>query len=320
MRPWLRRTHHALEELFADKPIVLVDVGASGDPPADWRTISVMSTFLGFDPDMRELKDDNSFGFRRFIMVNKAVLDSNEPFMELYLTAEPHCSSVLKPNAANLTNYDCDHLFEVEGKTRVAATRLDASLRSQGIAYVDWLKLDTQGKDLDIYGSLDEPTRARLLAVDIEPGIIDFYEGENTFAPAHARLIGENFWLARLHVQHASRIKRSTREVLKTRGIEVARLPGSPTALEATYFRSLEQLASVDAGLREHACLWLFAMLSDRSPFALDVAVAVIEKFDKRLGELLLVETLSEIRSPRRRLAGLAKNFPRKINRLFGQH
>jgi hypothetical protein len=208
MQKWLTNTRDALSGLFAAKPIVLVDVGASGTPPKEWRSIAEMSSFVGFDADLRELREDNAFGFRRFVMINMAVVDTERQEIELHLTASPHCSSMLKPNMANLANYGCTELFEVEKITRIAATRLDAALRSVGLSHVDWLKLDTQGKDLDIYRSLGRPEAKGVLAVDIEPGVIDFYEGENTFAPAHVYLVDDGFWLARANVQQFSRISK----------------------------------------------------------------------------------------------------------------
>ena len=134
MQKWLTNTRDALSGVFAAKPIVLVDVGASGTPPKEWRSIAEMSSFVGFDADLRELREDNAFGFRRFVMINMAVVDTERQEIELHLTASPHCSSMLKPNMANLANYGCTELFEVEKTTRIAATRLDAALRSVGLS------------------------------------------------------------------------------------------------------------------------------------------------------------------------------------------
>lgn len=296
MQKWLTNTRDALSGLFAAKPIVLVDVGASGTPPKEWRSIAEMSSFVGFDADLRELREDNAFGFRRFVMINMAVVDTERQEIELHLTASPHCSSMLKPNMANLANYGCTELFEVERTTCVAATRLDAALRSVGLSHVDWLKLDTQGKDLDIYRSLGRSEAKGVLAVDIEPGVIDFYEGENTFAPAHVYLVDDGFWLARANVQQFSRISKATRDMLASRHVKLGPLAGSPTAIEATYFRSLEHLVSIGAGLRDYACLWIFAMLDGKSGFALDIAAHIIGTgVDREVGELLLHEALAEI-------------------------
>jgi hypothetical protein len=310
MQEWLTNTLGKFNELFADKPIVFVDIGASGAPPADWRALAVISSYIGFDPDQRALREDNSYGFRRFIMVNKAVADVEDQEVEFYLTASPHCSSTLKPNVETLAQYEFTDRFHVEKRTQVSAVRLDTALRSVGLDYIDWLKLDSQGKDLDIYRSLNAVTSSHILVLDIEPGIMDFYEGENTFAPAHIYLLESGFWLAKVHLQQYSRISKSTREMLTSRHIPLQKLPGSPTAVEATYCRTIDHLLSVEAHLRDYACLWVFSMLSGTYGFALDIAVHIIGRgLNDSIGELLLQETLGEIEryAQRKTLSSIAK-------------
>jgi hypothetical protein len=45
MSEWLTNTLGKLNELFTDKPIVLVDIGASGSPLADWRALAAISSY-----------------------------------------------------------------------------------------------------------------------------------------------------------------------------------------------------------------------------------------------------------------------------------
>jgi FkbM family methyltransferase len=296
MQEWLTNTLGKLNELFAEKPIVFVDIGASGTPPAAWRALAAISSYIGFDPDQRALREDNSYGFLRFIMVNKAVTDVESQEVEFYLTASPYCSSTLKPNLETLAHYEFTDRFRVEKSTQVSAVRLDTALRSVGLDYIDWLKLDSQGKDLDIYRSLNASTSSHILVLDIEPGIMDFYKGENTFAPAHVYLLESGFWLSKVHLQQYARISKSTREILASRNIPLQKLPGSPTAVEATYYRTIEHLLSVEADLRDSACLWVFSMLSGTYGFALDIAVHIIGRgLNDSIGGLLLQETLAEI-------------------------
>ena len=53
---------------------------------------------------------------------------------------------------------------------------------------IDWLKTDSQGTDLRIFNSLRPEVRSRVLAIDIEPGLIDAYVGEDLFVDAHKEL------------------------------------------------------------------------------------------------------------------------------------
>jgi len=271
---WLDAVRGEFGALFVEQPLVLVDVGASGAPPEAWRSISALSTYVGFDPDLRELSDSNDFGFARFVMMNKAVTDDRGDHVVFHLTASPFCSSVLEPNPVTLNEYVFTDLFAVERTVEVAATTLDTALTEIGLDRIDWLKLDTQGKDLDIVRSLEPATAGRLLALDIEPGVDAFYQGENTFAQSHAFLLDHGFWLTRAHLQRFPRIARETRERLSGRGIDFSLLPGNPTAVEAQYYRTRTHLMDADASLRDYVALWIIAMVNGDLGFAFDVAVA----------------------------------------------
>ncbi|AFW92970.1 hypothetical protein VB638_01925 [Dolichospermum sp. UHCC 0684] len=74
-----------------------------------------------------------------------------------------------------------------------------------------------------------------MLAINVEPGVVAFYEGENTFDEVHRGLIEEGFWLLSLNLQNHSRIKQSTRKALSDKfdqqqipPIQFDQLPGSP--------------------------------------------------------------------------------------------
>jgi hypothetical protein len=317
MKKWYETIQRSA--FFRNEPITLVDVGASGCPPLLWCSISALACYLGFDPDQRDRREDNFLGFRRFIMLDKAVSERDAAEANFYLTVSPHCSSMLKPNLRNLAHYSFSDHYLVERRATVPVIRLDAAVREAGLSRIDWLKLDSQGKDLDIYLSLDDSMRTRLLALDVEPGVIDFYEGENTFAEAHARLTKDGFWLSRINLQQYPRVAKTTRERLISHAIDFSLLSGSPTAIEARYLRTLEFLASTDRELRDYVCLWLFSMLDGQLGFALDVALQMPKEHNgDELAALLLGQTLAETqrycRSKSRSPRAIAKKLlPRSL-------
>jgi hypothetical protein len=297
--------HELLSEIsiLSEKSFVLVDVGASGDPAPIWQEIAPFSFYIGFDPDLRELKENNAYNFKRFVLVNKAVTDNFSDKVNFFLTSSPYCSSLLKPNLDNCKHYSFTELFEIENCVELPATRLDEVIRDLEIPGIDWLKLDSQGKDLDIFLSINKPVRERILAVDVEPGLIPFYEGENTFDQTHKALIQEGFWLANLNVQNFPRIKQSTRKTLwdnvqqqHAQLIDFERLPGSPTAIETRYLRTIEHLKSVNADLRDYVTLWVFALLDGKTGFAFDIAAALMDCPETEpMGRMLLEKTIATI-------------------------
>lgn len=280
-------------------PAVLVDVGASGSPPAAWRALASAAAYLGFDPDQREVVTEDPYGFVRFAIIPKAVSDDpSAATVTFHLTRSPFCSSLLAPNWETLDAYGFSELFEVERTVDVPAVTLDRALDELALGPIDWLKLDTQGKDLDFYRSLGDARRQGLLAIDVEPGVLPFYEGENTFDEVHRALVADGFWLSRLELQRYVRVERATRRSLAALGRSdaleaIAHLPGSPTATEARYLRTISHLERRGCAPRDWALLWLFAMTDDRPGFALDVAThAAARPETADLGRSLLAHTL----------------------------
>ena len=78
------------------------------------------------------------------------------------------------------------------------------------LSTLDWLKVDLQGTDLRLFTMLDAPLRSHVLALDIEPGLIDAYIGEDLFIETHRTLTQSGFWLADLDVQGTVRVKQQT--------------------------------------------------------------------------------------------------------------
>lgn len=299
-----------LQELLSDieilnaRQFVLVDIGASGSPPAYWQELAPFSWYVGFDPDSRELNEENIYHFQKFSMVRKVVADDGATTTKFFLTAYPYCSSMLEPDPKYCQEYSFTETFEVVGQVEFPATALHDAMRGLGADRIDWLKLDTQGKDLDLFASIDPAIANKMLAIDIEPGILPFYKGENTFDETQKALLENGFWLAGLKLQNDGfpRIKQSTRTTLAGKQlpdgapIDFENLPVSPTALEARYFRTLEHLDAVGAELADYVTLWAFAASDRKLGFALDVSLHVSKRYPaEELGSVLLAKTLQQI-------------------------
>jgi hypothetical protein len=150
---------------------------------------------------------------------------------------------------------------------------------------VDWLKVDSQGKDLSVILGLDPVRREKLLCIEIEPGFTPFYKDEESFFQIHQELTSMGFWLAHLKSQQFARVRAST--VKDAFGADIggldpaARLFGtSPTAAEARYFPSLELLERRGATSRDYAVAWSFAVSTGLWGYALELAAAARQLTD----------------------------------------
>ena len=267
----------------------LVDVGASGRPPDVWLPIALCATYVGFDPDLREFSKVTSGTFRTECRIAAVVgPDEAAETAPLYLTRSPFCSSTLAPDPDALAPYLFADLFAVERQVNACATTLGKALTQAGLPpRIDWLKLDTQGTDLRILQSLSEEMAGQVLAVDVEPGLIDAYRDEDLFVKTHAHLVRHGYWLSNLNVCGAVRMRRQTLAsgAARQAGLTEERVNANqrvaPGWCEARYLRTVEWLTDHGAGPDRYLLLWVFSMLDGQYGFALDIAA----EYRRRFGE-----------------------------------
>jgi len=259
---------------------VLIDVGASGRPPSIWDEIAQQSIYVGFDPDLRELHEVSEGKFFRSLIVNKAVISEKGGNQALfYLTRSPYCSSTLRPDMASLSNYLFYDLFVVEREATVPAATLDSIMESLSLPRIHWFKTDSQGIDLRLFSNLPDEVRSQVLAVDIEPGLIDAYIGEDLFVDAHRYLTQNGFWLSNLKLGGSIRMRKSTLQKVMSAypNINSALIERtvrtSPGWCEARYLRTIEWLNQGGFAKGDYVLLWVFALLDNQYGFALDLAV-----------------------------------------------
>jgi hypothetical protein len=283
---------------------ILIDIGASGAPPEIWDQIARYSTYVGFDPDLREISEIPDSRFQRAVIVNEAI-SSNADDKEVlfYLTKSPYCSSTLKPDTEALSDYVFSDLFTVDRETIVRATTLNEVLERLSLPRIDWFKTDSQGTDLRLFTSLRDDISAQVLAIDIEPGLIDAYLGEDLFVDAHKALTEKGFWLSNLDVCGTIRMKSATLKDLVATNADIDEalidrsIRRTPCWVEARYFRTPKSLIAKNAGRKEFALLWVFALIDNQPGFAIDLALEYERIFGRdNISQLMKDEPLGRIR------------------------
>jgi FkbM family methyltransferase len=310
-------------KLLADLDIkpVLMDIGASGAPPVIWNQIAPYSTYVGFDPDLREIHENQSAGFRRSVIINEAITsDKGAGEVNFYLTRSPFCSTVLAPNPPATYNWLESNLFDVEKVVSVRATTIDSVLKRLDMPGIDWIKVDSQGTDLRLINSISPDVLTRVMAIDTEPGLIDIYQHEDLFVDVHRDLTSKGFWLSGMHVGGFVRMRRSTLKdsrkfCAKMDDIYVRKsVRTSPAYLEARYLRTLEWLAQHSFSQREYLLLWIFALIDNQLGFALDLSIESERIFNDRnaFGELKAATWLCIKRAHQRNAMQAASSLVRR--------
>jgi hypothetical protein len=323
-----------VNQLLSDLNItaVLVDVGASFRPPGIWATIAARSTYVGFDPDRRELHEELLGHFGRSVIVNEAVVAGEAPEMTFYLTRSPFCNSVLEPAPELLSNWLCQDEFEVERTVTVKATTIASALKRIDVGTLDWLKVDSQGTDLTLFNSLEPGLRARVLALDIEPGFVEAYRNQDLLVDADHDLSRNGFWLADASVGGFIRMRRTTLRAARAIDPRVDEaflkraVRPSPAFVNARYLRTIEWLSENSCEEREYVLLWVFAAVDHQFGFCLDLAF----EFGRIFGEsdlsrrlmqstLLLLKRAYLRRQARRALVPLTRGVNRVIRRVVNR-
>lgn len=184
------------------EPIIVVDVGCRWGFAERFLSEQCQSTFriFGFDPDEAEcsrLQASYSHLPAGYITCVPVGLAGSPGLRNLYLTKEPACSSLHPPIQHLAEEYpalDCISLQEIK---TAHVTTLDLWAQHQNLRTVDYIKIDTQGSELEILKG-GECILATTRCIDIEVEFNPIYEGQTLFGETDTYLRSKGFMLWRL--------------------------------------------------------------------------------------------------------------------------
>lgn len=138
---------------------VIVDGGARNGTKEVPR-LHPFSCIFAFEPSQEEflkLKNQGSPSVKPGTIINYPVaLTKHDGEVTLNITLRPGATSTLIPNEDFFKHFQSDHwseMSQVVEKVDVPAMRLDTFMKKNDLKYIDLLKLDTQGNELDILES-----------------------------------------------------------------------------------------------------------------------------------------------------------------------
>ena len=107
----------------------------------------------------------------------------------------PGATSTLWPNRELLRHFDADNwseLHQIVDTVTVPAMKLASFAHAAGVDYIDFLKLDTQGNELDILRSAGN-LLDRIGVIKTEVEFLPVYEGQPLFSDVAKFLIDQGF-------------------------------------------------------------------------------------------------------------------------------
>jgi FkbM family methyltransferase len=192
-----------------NRKLIVVDVGCRWGFADEFVSNIDEFEIYGFDPDPIECERLNRKYNHSAIKAIPLGLGDAAGERVLYLTKEPACSSLYQPDPFLTGNYAAFHCEVEVGKSTVNVVPLDQWCGENKVDWIDHLKIDTQGSELDILkGALKIIKTVRSIEVEVE--FNPMYIGQPLFHDVDRFLRDNGFELWKFsEITHYSRNGRS---------------------------------------------------------------------------------------------------------------
>ena len=189
---------NSLQKHLLLKPITLVDVGFNGGLQKKWLNFKGNLFVIGFEPNQEEYDKLNKDDPQEKIY--KTALWNEKGNIDFFVTQANRLCSCLAPNRKVLDEFPETERFDVLRKIVLPANTLDNVLINStdegvGITNPDFIKLDTQGTELNILKGMNDTLNRSVFGVEIEVEFIEMYLGQPLFYKIDEFMLSKGFQL-----------------------------------------------------------------------------------------------------------------------------
>jgi FkbM family methyltransferase len=181
--------------LLRAEPLCIVDVGARGGLQDHWQRIREHCLFVGFEPEPSEAERLKRHAAKNELYVSSA-LYSAPTTVTFHHCVVPARSSLYPPDPAVVADIygTADH-YRIERTEQIQVTTLDAAVEAGALPSPDFIKLDTQGSELDILKGAEQSLGRSTIAIESEVEFIPLYKGQPLFVDVDAFLRAKGYEL-----------------------------------------------------------------------------------------------------------------------------
>lgn len=174
---WMLTDFDPIHNFLNANPIIVADVGARGGHLGEINNLKPYLSYYGFDADKEECKRIESMPHEDFnsYKILPYYVGKNEGLIDFHLFRDLGSSSKLKPNQYFRNNYSASH--EITSSVSVESRTMDSILTENSLELPDFIKLDTQGTELEILKSSPK-SLSNCLLIESEVEIIEMYDGQ----------------------------------------------------------------------------------------------------------------------------------------------
>jgi FkbM family methyltransferase len=183
----------AMASVLAKRNLLVADVGVAESPEERWLGITDFTRFLTFDPNPGpQIAQDE-----RTVCLPIGLWSSRARKI-LYLTDYPDSSSLYLPNEEVLRDFLAKDGVRLTGTTEIELETLDNCLAARPELRPDFLKIDTEGADLEVLRGADEVLRQSVMGIRVETAVMEFRLGAPLLCEIDAHLRERGFTLFHL--------------------------------------------------------------------------------------------------------------------------
>lgn len=166
---------------YCSRNFVFCDVGARWGLEEPFKSYRDCVDVISFEPDQDEYEELSNKKMNRDLVLPYALYKEVKQ-INLNLTKNRGCSSIYEPNHAFLANFPDVERFNVEKNTEVQATTLDNLYINKKLKKLDFIKLDTQGAELDILKGGKNMITENIIGLQVEVEFKEIYNNQPLFA------------------------------------------------------------------------------------------------------------------------------------------
>ena len=175
--------------------------GADDYSSQSWGIFAPNLTIYGFEADADECKRMNQNLKERNIRHQEKhiplALSNTQGKSQLYVTKEKMCSSLYEPNHSYVSRFPnfLPEFLTLDYVSEIETTTLDSFCASELIDTIDFLQVDVQGAELNIFQGAQQIIKNSTLAIQTEVEFAPIYKNQPLFADVDSHLRQQGFFL-----------------------------------------------------------------------------------------------------------------------------
>lgn len=175
--------------------------GADDYSSQSWGIFAPNLTIYGFEADADECKRMNQNLKERNIRHQEKhipiALSNIQGKSQLYVTKEKMCSSLYEPNHSYVSRFRnfLPEFLTLDYVSEIETTTLDSFCASELIDTIDFLQVDVQGAELNIFQGAQQIIKNSTLAIQTEVEFAPIYKNQPLFADVDNHLRQQGFFL-----------------------------------------------------------------------------------------------------------------------------